>query len=206
MSTSISNPMSNISSAESSNSKRQKFTNQKGVSVDDMISNLPDAVLLHILSILTTKDAVATGVLSNSWEYLWINVLNLHLQDLDGKKHSFKNFVYRVLLQLTAPSIRKFHLQFKSDKDINSCDVESWFLIAVARNVQEVNPVCQSKPPIHLPRCVFTCRTLVSLALCGRVVIKFPSSSFCFPSLKNLDLHYVSTLDDDTVRELISNC
>lgn len=38
---------------------------------EDRISGLDKELLIHILSLLPTEDAVRTGVLSNRWAYLW---------------------------------------------------------------------------------------------------------------------------------------
>lgn len=37
----------------------------------DMISNMPDAILHYILSLLSTKEAVRTSILSPKWRYSW---------------------------------------------------------------------------------------------------------------------------------------
>jgi len=38
---------------------------------EDRLSNLPDSVILHILSFLNTKDVVRTCVLSARWKDIW---------------------------------------------------------------------------------------------------------------------------------------
>lgn len=73
----------------------------------DIISNLPESVLTHILSFLPTKYAVRTSVISTKWKDMWTKVTNLHFDDtlLSSKKNMtrrayFMNFVDRVLLHL----------------------------------------------------------------------------------------------------------
>ena len=65
---------------------------------DDKLSDLPDCVLLHILSFLNTKYAVQTCVLSKRWKNLWKRLPSLrigysHFKDL----RCFEYFVHGFL-------------------------------------------------------------------------------------------------------------
>ncbi|KAK6803698.1 hypothetical protein RDI58_001482 [Solanum bulbocastanum] len=42
--------------------------------LDDRLSDLPDSILLQILSLLPTKEAFTTCILSKSWQYLWTSL------------------------------------------------------------------------------------------------------------------------------------
>ncbi|KFK33615.1 hypothetical protein AALP_AA5G036900 [Arabis alpina] len=47
---------------------------------EDRISHLPEALLVHILSMLSTKDVVATSALSKQWKSLWKIVPKIKLE------------------------------------------------------------------------------------------------------------------------------
>ncbi|KAK7255492.1 hypothetical protein RIF29_28903 [Crotalaria pallida] len=49
------------------------------VETEDMLSDLPDCVLLHIMGFMKTKDVVQTCVLSTRWMHLWKNLTTLKL-------------------------------------------------------------------------------------------------------------------------------
>lgn len=48
---------------------------------EDMISALPDALLVQILSLLPSKDAMATSILSKPWRYVWMLLPKLVYSD-----------------------------------------------------------------------------------------------------------------------------
>ncbi|MCI29871.1 F-box/LRR-repeat protein [Trifolium medium] len=74
--------------------KRRQCDNQN----DDRLSDLPDCVILHILSFFDTKYAVQTCVLSKRWRHLWkrIPTLMLHRSRFTTKKR-FTTFVSNLL-------------------------------------------------------------------------------------------------------------
>ncbi|KAG7548410.1 F-box domain [Arabidopsis suecica] len=87
----------------------------------DLLSNLPDELLCDILSLLTTKEAALTSVLSKRWRNLIAFVPNLDIDDCeflhpevrkeerDDIRQLFMDFVDRVVLQGNSP-IKKFSL------------------------------------------------------------------------------------------------
>ncbi|CAJ2678306.1 unnamed protein product [Trifolium pratense] len=74
---------------------------------EDRLSDLPDCVLLHILSFLNSKHAVQTCVLSPRWKLLWkcIPTLILHSSEFSNAK-KLGIFVTKILnLRDTTPSL-----------------------------------------------------------------------------------------------------
>uniref|UniRef100_A0A1J3CG84 FBD-associated F-box protein n=1 Tax=Noccaea caerulescens TaxID=107243 RepID=A0A1J3CG84_NOCCA len=65
----------------------------------DRMSLLPDDFLLHILSLLPTKDVLSTSLLSKRWRYLWKLVAKLEYIEInDNTDHGrFVRFVDRSL-------------------------------------------------------------------------------------------------------------
>ncbi|KAF5757153.1 putative F-box domain, leucine-rich repeat domain superfamily, F-box-like domain superfamily [Helianthus annuus] len=49
--------------------------------VDDRLSMFPEEITLHILSLMPTKYAVRTSILSKRWRYRWMFVTNLDFDD-----------------------------------------------------------------------------------------------------------------------------
>ncbi|KAL4554103.1 hypothetical protein LXL04_039781 [Taraxacum kok-saghyz] len=80
------------------------------------INNLPDCILHHILSLMPTKEAVKTSILSTRWKNLWAFLPTIVLDDglLMAKKvedaTSFVNFVERVLHLRGASNMEKLNL------------------------------------------------------------------------------------------------
>ena len=72
----------------------------------DIISNLPDSLLCHILSFLPVRDSVSTSILSSRWRPLWTVVPVLYLDqrelgeelfDESNGKFKFVDIVSRIM-------------------------------------------------------------------------------------------------------------
>ncbi|XP_059648614.1 F-box/LRR-repeat protein At4g14096-like isoform X2 [Cornus florida] len=124
----------------------------KKVENEDIISNLPSSLISHILSFLPIKDAVATGVLSTRWKYLWTAVTNMDFDDgllvepinprkrtkrkLRSVEMSFINFVNRVFICHTS-FLHTFRLRCTQNYGVSILN----FLVstALARNLRELH-------------------------------------------------------------------
>lgn len=185
-----------------SRSKRQKLA-------VDRMSDLPESLLIHILSFLPTQKAITTSILSSRWKDLWTLVPKLdinteELHPIDKHEHT----VSRIFHQHKTPYLRTFRLTYSCD---NRSDVDAWISNVAARKVEELDLKIyddgywdfQHLRSYHSHE-IFSCKTLVVLNLRSRIVID-PPSSFQFPSLKILGLFYVD-YKSDSLSGLLSGC
>ncbi|CAN0897324.1 Putative F-box/LRR-repeat protein At5g02700 [Linum grandiflorum] len=82
------------------NNKGRIQLTSAGFTSTDWLSQLPDAILDHILSFVDTKTVVQTSVLSRQWRYVWKHVpaLNLDYNSFGCCLVKFASFVDKVLL------------------------------------------------------------------------------------------------------------
>ncbi|GMI65338.1 hypothetical protein like AT3G59200 [Hibiscus trionum] len=186
-----------------------KNVNMKGV---DRISGLPDSILSHILSFLSTEEAVQTSVLSKRWRNLFTLVSNLNFEFDEKhihwrKRHksstvrTFMCFVDRVLF-FHAANVDNFRL--KCGKRVDSDRIYGWISAAIRRGVKHLD-LNISLDKFTFPGALFSCRTLVSLKLETGFVLDVPKGVH-FPNLETLHLYKVKFLNDDSVKNLFSSC
>ncbi|KAG7606292.1 putative F-box domain, FBD domain, leucine-rich repeat domain superfamily [Arabidopsis thaliana] len=176
----------------------------------DSISELPDALLLKILSLLpTARDIVATMVLSKRWQPLWMMVPRLVYDDSyqNLEYGSFSRFVDKSLFLHEAPVIETLH--FRLGKTCGSGDIRVWIRAAdkcfVRRLIIEFDSSSSASPAI-LPRSLYTgCRMLAILKLTKTVLVDV-TSPISFPSLKRLILLSVKYPSEEFVQRMLSNC
>ncbi|XP_023729568.1 F-box/LRR-repeat protein At3g59190 [Lactuca sativa] len=182
--------------------------------VVDVISNLPDCILDHILSFMPTKEVVKTSILSTRWKNLWASAPNIDFDDerLRGKEvdalrlldvTSFVNFVERVLRLRDASNMEKFRLSCHVFRD--AFKIRSWISHAIMQNVQELDLFLFAEDPSVIPQSMFNSTSLVSLKIRMDCVIEFPSD-VSFPCLKTLHLSFVRFPNDDFTEKLFSGC
>lgn len=164
--------------------------------MEDRISNLPDAVLCHILSFLPTKQSIVTSILSKRWKALWRSVPALHFEESlmdnnnDIETHArFVQSVYAFTLSRDMDQpFRRFHLVSRSFL-CNPVNVIAWVSAALQRRVENL---CLSLTPLTkmvLPSALFSCKTLVVLKLIGGL------NRNPFPlDFKSVDLPLLTTL------------
>ncbi|MBA0733766.1 hypothetical protein Gogos_017745, partial [Gossypium gossypioides] len=166
----------------------------------DRVSDLPDSILCHILSFLSTKDAVVTSILSTRWRYLFTLLSNLVFDlgeftssDRRPKSSSIKIFLSFVgrMLFFHKTNVDKFRL--KCGIRVDCCHVYGWILAAVWRGVKHLDLTISYTNVKTLPDALFACRTLVALKLDIHFVLDVPKGVH-FPSLKTLCL---TSLNDD---------
>ncbi|CAL9245270.1 unnamed protein product [Arabidopsis halleri] len=190
----------------------------------DAISWLPDEVLGKILSLISTKQAVSTSVLSKKWRTIFRLVDNLEFddsfslqaeQDLTFRKHvryvfteDFKNLVDRTLaLQCDYP-IKKFSIKChvsKYDERQKAC-VGSWISNVVGRGVSELDLRIKDEGIHFLPPQLYASKTLVNLTLGTKLYLGNLPSYVSLPSLKFLFIDTVFFDYEDLCCVLLAGC
>ncbi|XP_024011179.1 putative FBD-associated F-box protein At5g50270 [Eutrema salsugineum] len=171
----------------------------------DGISFLPDDLLLKILSLLPTKDAVVTMILSKRWKPLWMSIP--HLEYIDDTYHKttydrFRRFVQGSLSLHEAPVIESMCLKLIH----NNPEIRTWVKHALTHHVRKLDiHLSYNHWPITLPKSLYTCKTLESLHLWRAVIGDVPVLA-CLPSLKALFLIGVTCPNDESVHRLLSAC
>ncbi|KAG7560168.1 F-box domain [Arabidopsis thaliana x Arabidopsis arenosa] len=187
------------------------LSNRNAMNKEDRISDLPEALLLHILSSLPTEKAIATSVLSKRWRSLWKMVPKLKfdykfhpLADMDA--HVFSENVYRSLSLHKAPVLESLHLTFEGRTDC--MDVGIWIATAFTRRVRKLVlvSVYHEEQIVILPSVLFSYNdTLEILKLKYAIDLEFPPR-VCLKSLRKLYLYEVQFKDEESVSNFLCGC
>ncbi|CAI9295219.1 unnamed protein product [Lactuca saligna] len=180
-----------------------KRPHSQNENLEDRISNLPDALLCYILSLVPTICAVRTTVLSKRWNTLWTYVDNYDFENPNEKHQHFIEFGETVLRNSNVLSIRRFRLSCSWGDSVHGISkLYVWICTAVVRNVKEFDLSIRTKTPIELPKILFTCETLVSLKLSSINFITIPEI-IRFSSLKILQIRHWKCMVDDPMKNIL---
>ncbi|VYS62587.1 unnamed protein product [Arabidopsis thaliana] len=177
----------------------------RGIVNADRMSQLPEALIIQILSLLPTEVAVTTSVLSKQWQFLWKMLPKLNFDSLD-QRHEFKTFsknVKRALLSHKAPVLHSLHLIVHLHL-CNSMNTAKLIGIAFACNLRKLVLEVDGGR-FSIPESLYNCETLDTLELKYSILMDVPSS-ICLKSLRTLHLHYVDFKDNESALNLLSGC
>ncbi|KAL1193754.1 putative FBD-associated F-box protein [Cardamine amara subsp. amara] len=177
---------------------------------EDRISGLPDDLLVMILDLIPTKDAVATMFLSKRWLSIWTMVRRLEYKDSnDESEKSVWWFLNKSLQLHKAPVIDSFCMELGPQcPTSDDVDIGKWVAKAVDCLVDKLKiKLLWSAGPTRLPESLFSCEYLVELTLSGQILVDVPSSSSSYlPSLTDLQLNCVVYKDEDSLVSFLSSC
>lgn len=175
----------------------------------DMISELPDPILQHILSFLPIKQIVQTTILSKRWTHLWFTFPSFEFDTNffefeENKKLQLINFVEQTLKQLKC--LRKFKLQTDFPELDSATVVDRWIDYVLESGVRELEIVVtvENGKRYNLPRRVFANQSLTVLTV-GDCNLYTPFDGFKLLNMKRVSLLGVFA-EDEIVKTLVSNC
>ncbi|KAM5579297.1 hypothetical protein ABKV19_009204 [Rosa sericea] len=191
---------------------------EKIVESTDHISQLPESVIHHILSLIRcTKGAARTSVLSKRWRDVWtsFSVLTFDqrkFQKPEGvqdksKNEMFKDFIDRSLQSQLEQNlgIRKFELHLTSYDQEMARGMEQWVGLATENNIKELGLHVHTRGNnVHnFPRNAFASDTLTRLRLQS---CKLETS--CAVKLPHLQKLYLRdcNVDEQRIQHIISSC
>ncbi|KAM7519366.1 hypothetical protein LguiB_018328 [Lonicera macranthoides] len=207
------------------NNKRQNHKKHADVcdNEEDRLSKLPEGIITHILSLLSTRESVRTSILSTRWKYIWSSVpaLDLTYNNFMSKAHSmdvnfqkvnavdnFLNVVDGLLMGQSQHALDKVHIDGSFSGTHYGSHINAWICAAIERNVRKLHlRRLDSTMPHELHQSLLGSNALVVLKLDVNVILNFPMTSTCFPNLKVLELkHLVKFKDGISAQNLISSC
>jgi hypothetical protein len=200
----------------------------------DCISELPDEIIVSILSRVTLREAVVTSVLSRRWKYLWAFTTTLdfypritsdYIEQLDPyspratddsyldylieiERPRYVNWVNRVLGQYRGPTIDEFRVWIDLDKSYAG-DINRWIMFAMQKRVQRLEMhLCGFIPwnPWNFERYTFPDQLLFRCQTRGPAQAQLCGDAFVgFKSLRDLNLKAVN-VSWEVLKYFLANC
>ncbi|XP_057434355.1 F-box/LRR-repeat protein At4g14103-like [Lotus japonicus] len=175
----------------------------------DRISQLPEELLLLILSFLPTEYVVVTSLVSKRWRPLWLSVPTLDFDELRylnrrpryRKQLGFVNFMSTTIqARGSRQPIKEFRLTCYCEDHLT----KRWLNEVIQCGVENIDVKCY--PSFDLPSSIFNCATLVVLKLRWPFFENNDISSVYLPSLKTLHLKNAGFLKPQNFMALLYGC
>ncbi|KAJ4907106.1 F-box/RNI-like/FBD-like domains-containing protein [Raphanus sativus] len=178
----------------------------------DSISKLPDEILGKILSLVPTKVAASTSVLSKRWRNLMVLVDNICFdesmvvypdkEEETRGSHLFSDFVEKQFSLLSDSHIIKKLSLSHTTRDCTNYEYYRWIWTLMERGLLELHlHASRGNSYFFIERELLTSNTLVKLTLSGAYILGV--QHVFFPALKSLSILSVTGLDGPNFSGLI---
>lgn len=187
--------------------------NEYYFSDDDLISILPDGILLTILEKLPVEEARNTALLGRRWKSLWKSMSFIEVDnriEKDGGKNT-SNFMKHFMRLYQGDKLICFSISLRYEGR-RRVAYKSWMTFALSKNVEELslelyiyeyNWRTKPHPIVPFPDDLFNCSSLARLKLTFANLDPLPP--FHLESLRDLHLSK-SQLPDDGVEIITAHC
>ncbi|XP_058226177.1 F-box protein At4g09920-like [Rhododendron vialii] len=195
---------------------------------EDRISQLPNDILVNILSLLNSVEAAGTCVLSKRWQYVWTHVTALNfyspkkLRAIEKaskcvtyvRTDEYIDMVNRFIQLHQGSHITEFKVFFFMTGREFRCNVDEWFSVAIRKSVQRLDLNLGGSTLLgrRCERNTVGFTSVVPLpdefyTLSNKVysLIKSPYGLSCIQSLTELSLTCVN-VTGELVEHFLSNC
>ncbi|CDY11235.1 BnaA03g00710D [Brassica napus] len=155
----------------------------------DSISSLPDVILQHIFSLIPTKYAIRTSVLSKRWKHVWSETPSL---DIDCYRYKPDSVYETIARRYSSPKITTFRLSI-STTEAKPKQIDSLIEFAVSHSTEKLSLELRHAYAVayRFPEVFFTSCSLKQLFACAKILSGSPLleclTLFC-DKLERLDL------------------
>ncbi|KAI9117619.1 hypothetical protein K1719_011785 [Acacia pycnantha] len=137
-----------VSSPDSSKRYKHDVIDKK-----DVIGELPDSLLHHILSFLSTRDAIRTSLLRRRWKFLWTYLSDFNIKVEDRQKQIIHLFNQVDTILEKAKFIKRFSLAAYEDVDVEK--VYWWTITLLLKHkIQELELSLNLRSTFLLAKCL----------------------------------------------------
>ncbi|XP_020272780.1 F-box/FBD/LRR-repeat protein At2g04230-like [Asparagus officinalis] len=184
--------------------KESKVSQQQATSILD----LPEVILMYIMSLLCTTSAAKCACVSKKWQQLWRSLPDWKLDYnsfpiVENKNEAFISLVDQVIYFHQGPGIKCMKLHY-NQYDSTSLHAEGWIRHLVQTNIVRLDLDIYEQ--VQLPCSLFTCGTLVELRL-SIFFKELPLKGNMFlPNLKILYLEQIKFSSQIQFEILMNGC
>ncbi|XP_057836047.1 putative FBD-associated F-box protein At5g53635 [Cryptomeria japonica] len=169
------------------------------------LNDLPDSLLIYILSKVPLKQVVRCSVVCKRWKSLWTSLPILKILSLDFSSSSYSCLVDNIF-ERHSGNLELFEFSNTLSFDISD-KLSNWIHSAALKHVREIKIKENTSivPFVEVPTSIFLCHTLRSLIVNSFLLTNIPDYFVGFAGLETLNFENVK-LTDNNIAFMVQLC